>query len=418
MKIHSQLQVGFGICDYTPAPQDKCEFRIYDRIYFTALIIRRGDTNVTFLAGDVFSIEEDTLAMAKAQLDGIDWLDLNHILPCASHIGTAPILHQSYVKQNCRALRFFGREEYFAEAMARAIKRAADRMRPARIGVGASSVPGVLYNRRSYDAKGNLVMSNFQFPYPRPELTYQEVDDRVYVIRLDRVNGTPFGCAYVFGCHALCSTDKYGNVSADYPGVARRVLRGAGIRGAFLPGSIGNVVPVSRGGRTYKRVGNSVAGAVIYALEQIETRDDPVLSVEQHTLRIPRYTHHDRLESKADPAQILDSNSGVARFYTYGRRRRAEAGENFNYTISVVNIAGSKFVHLPGEIFVETAASIKKAAEVGNGGVIAVISGPTADVGYLSTQQAHEEGGMEPLYPGLSEEAEVRVRDAACEMVR
>ena len=100
-------------------------------------------------------------------------------------------------------------------------------------------------------------MSNFQFPYPRPELTYQEVDDRVYVIRLDRANGTPFGCAYVFGCHALCSTDKYGNVSADYPGVARRVLRGAGIRGAFLPGSIGNVVPV----RSHAFIPTVAAGA-------------------------------------------------------------------------------------------------------------------------------------------------------------
>ncbi len=408
------LETGFGTQDFTPEQPSDGSFRVYDPISFRALILRKGDTNLTFLAGDCFSIEEDLMARVRERVMDIAWLNPRHILPCASHVGTTPILFQSYVSIPCEALKYYGREDYFADNMAAAIRAAADAMAPSRLGIGAGSAPNILYNRRSYDRDGKLVMSNFKFPYPRPELTYAEVDDNVYVIRIDDTEGNPTHCAIVFGCHALCSTDKYGHISADYPGVVRKVVESAGVNALFLPGSIGNVVPVSRAGRTYRRVGNSVGGAALYALEQAGMNGSGDLHVTQKTVQVPTFAHEDPDAVEAELAASPNRSDGHQRFQAYGSRHYATGRRFLDYTITRVSVSGFNIVHLPGEIFVETASAIRSAAR---GALTVVLSGPTADVGYLSTSRAHREGGMEPRYAGLAVDGEKRVRAAACELV-
>ncbi len=408
------METGFGMKDFTPQEPRDGSFRVYDPISFRALILRDGDTNVTFLAGDCFSIEEDIMTRVRERLRDIAWLNLNHILPCASHVGTTPILFQSYVSIPCEALKYYGREDYFAENMAAAVRNAARAMEPSRLCAGASSAPNILYNRRSYDRNGNLVMSNFKFPYPRPELTYDDVDDNVYVLRIDDLEGNPTCCAIVFGCHALCNTDKYGHVSADYPGVARQVVEAAGLRTLFLPGSIGNVVPVSRAGRTYKRVGHSVGGAALYALEQAGTNGSGNFGVSQKNIRLPTFSYDDPDAVETELKSTPQRSDGLQRFQAYGSRHYASGRRTLDYTITRVSASGVEIVHLPGEIFVETAFAIKSASRAP---LTIVLSGPTADVGYLSTPRAHREGGMEPRYAGLAVEGERLVRAAACEMV-
>ena len=408
------VEAGFGFEDFTPEEPSDGAFRVYDPISFRALILRNGDTNVTFLAGDCFSIEEDLMVRVRERVKDVAWLNPDHILPCASHVGTTPILFQSYVSIPCEALKYYGREDYFADHMASAVREAAHAMAPSRLGVGAGSAPDVLYNRRSYDGDGKLVMSNFKLPYPRPELAYAGVDDNVYVIRIDDAEGNPVHCAIVFGCHALCSTDRYGHISADYPGVARRVVESAGVNALFLPGSIGNVVPVSRAGRTYRRVGNSVGGAALYALEQADMNGSGDLRVTQKTVRAPTSAHEDPEAVEAELRATPNRSDGLQRFQAYGSRHYMTGRRFLDYTVTRVSACGFDIVHLPGEIFVETASAIRSAAR---GALTIVLSGPTADVGYLSTPEAHREGGMEPGYAGLAVDGERLVRDAACELV-
>jgi hypothetical protein len=406
----STFHVGFGFQDYTPEPVGQT-YTVYDPISFQAMILQDGKTNITFLAGDIFSIEADLLDRVKARLKEITWLDLDHLMPCASHIGTAPILFPSYVNQPCDALKFYGLEDYFADHMASAVRQAAESMQPARIGLGHSPASGILYNRRSYDDQGRLVMSNFKFPYPRPELQYGPVDDQVYVMRIDDMDGNPKHCACVFGCHALCNTHKYGHISADYPGVVRSVLETAQIDALFMPGAIGNVVPVSRAGRTYQRVGQSVGGVALYALEQITTTHTPMLSVDQTLLSLPLYAQPDLTQAESTLAETSSSGDGRQRFQLYGSRRRADGRTMYPYTVTRVAINGAQLIHLPGEVFVETAQAIQSA---GGNHLTVVLSGPSADIGYLSPLEAHGEGGMEPQFAGLAVEAEAAIRSAAC----
>ena len=345
MATDSPINVGFGVEDYTPAEPANGSFKVYDPISYRVLILQQGEQNVTILTGDCFSIEQDMINRVKSRVSDIAWLNPDHIIASASHIGTAPVLYQSYVSCKCEDLKYFGKEDLLADHMAAAVRRAAQSMQPSRLGMGASSAPGILYNRRSYDQSGNLVMSNFKFPYPRPELTYAEADDNVYVVRVDDLDGNPKQCAFVFGCHALCNTDKYGNISADYPGVARRVLQAAGVDSLFIPGSIGNVVPVSRGGRTPERVGNSVAGAALYALEQTETGTTEALVVRQKTIQVPVYSSAAETAMAAETAITSD---GYLRFQAYSREV-SNRRQVMDYTITRISLSGGELIHLPGE---------------------------------------------------------------------
>ena len=400
---YPQLQAGLGILDYTPTSPDGA-FTVYDPVSFRALLLRQGEQDVVLLAGDFFSLEADLVERARAALAATARLARAVILPCASHIGTAPILFRSYVKQRQAQLRWFDQEDRIAGYMAQAIARAEQHLRPVQIGMATAGCPDILYNRRSYDQQGQLVMSNFLFPYPRPELTYGDVDENVYVLRVDDLEGNPLWASFTFGCHALCSTDRYGNISADYPGVARRVLAAAGIDSVFLPGAIGNVVPVSRGGRTFERVGNSVGAAALYALEQAVT--GPVqLEVSHQTLQVPTFP------SKTVTAG--EEHDGLRRHQIYGRTEHAQRTQ-LSYPLTEIRFGDASLLHMPGEIFVETAAAVRAAAAPRR---VVVVSGPTADVGYLATPLAHQEGGMEPQYAGLAPEAEPSIRAAACALV-
>lgn len=416
------IEIGFGEQDITPRPpaEDPEAFRVFDPVAFRAIVIRQGARNVTLLSGDFFSFENSLLRLAAEQLSDIDWLEPAHLLPSVSHCGGAPILWQSYIHQPCQYLRTFGQEARFAEAAAAAVRAAVADLRPARIGFGKAPAPGLLYNRRSFKDDGGLVMSNAMLPYPRPELRYGPVDANVYVMRVDEPGDvpqpTPRAAAIIFGCHALCNNDKLGHVSSDYPHYAREVVRRAWeVPVAFMPGALGNVVPVDRNGRAYQRVGNGVGGTALYALEQTATTAELTLSVQQRTLLVPTHVGKSLADAETALAGARAGADGDLRFGVLTARRRAEGVEAIPYTMTLVRLGDTALMHLPGEVFVETAAAIR---EHSGADPTIVISGPTADVGYLCPPEAHAEGGMEPRYTGVAGEAETLIRRAAIDLLR
>lgn len=420
--MSSNIFVGFGVCDITPHPpmDDPGAFRIFDPISFRAMVIRRGGEAVAFLSGDFFSFEQNLIDIVRDELSDLKWLPGEHILTSVSHIAGSPILFPSYVNQPCEHLRQFGREHQFARAAALAVRRAAlDDLRPARIGFNVMPCPGVAYNRRSHDDDGKLIMSNFMLPYPRGELQYGPVDDNVYVLRVDEPTNeylpTPRGAAVVFGCHALSNSDKLGHVSADYPAYLRRVIESAwpDATALFMPGALGNVVPFHRSGRTYQCVGNAVGGVALAALERTSTHDDLPLRVERHTLRVPTFARKCLAEAEAELASISDGGDGAARMNVYAARQHV-AARQVEYTMTAVHLGEAVLLHLPGEVFVETAEAIRAAS---GGKPTIIISAPAADIGYLCPPEAHAEGGMEPQYTAVAGEAESLIRAAACELI-
>ena len=91
------------------------------------------------------------------------------------------------------------------------------------------------------------------------------------MVRFDTLAGEQVGALVNFGCHAVCSDDRYGHITADYPRHVAAVFRKvAGIPVVFTQGSIGEQIPVeAEGARSARRIGNALGAQALYVFEQI-----------------------------------------------------------------------------------------------------------------------------------------------------
>ena len=153
-----------------------------------------------------------------------------------------------------------------------------------------------------------------------------------------------------------------------------------------------------------QRVGHSVGAAALCACENAAGL--------QATLQI-RSTTIQVATCRNRAVTVDETQDGLYRHQAYGRRVHAQR-HSLDYTLTEVNLGDASILHLPGEIFVETAKAIRAANPDRR---VVVVSGPSADIGYLATATAHQEGGMEPQYAGLAPEAEEQIRRAACELI-
>jgi hypothetical protein len=140
-------------------------------------------------------------------------------------------------------------EKPLSELIAEAVVQAIERMRPARIGAGSGFLYGCSINRRWLD---------------RP------IDPFVGVIRIDDENGNPLGVLANFGCHAVVLGYDNLLISADWPGVTSQTLeRALGRESVCIvtQGGSGDVNPLTNQVRARLQSGISIGtmkGRVYY----------------------------------------------------------------------------------------------------------------------------------------------------------
>ena len=117
--MHGEIYAGFAKVDITPRLDDPPTFEILDPIFFRALHLRQDGRDITFLAADLFALDEGFRQQVGEKVVGID-VDLEWVLGGACHLGTGPTLFQHYVNQPTAALKEFGNDERYASAAAEA----------------------------------------------------------------------------------------------------------------------------------------------------------------------------------------------------------------------------------------------------------------------------------------------------------
>ncbi len=407
-----QTLAGFGKVDVTPAPHES--FEIYDPIFFRALHVRQGDRQVTFLAADMFLFDDICFDMMAADLAETD-VDPSWILAGASHMGTGPTLFQFYVNQPTEALKEFGNEARYARAAAEAVRMARADVSPASVAVGTGlAEPGLQYNRRAHDKKGNLRMVSLtEFETPPDTLEYDAVDRQVGVVRFDRDGKRPIVLTN-FGCHALALWDLRGNISADYPGVVCGELAERGIDGLFIQGALGNVHPVRESDDPCGRIGRSLAKTVLDICTELTPRADVELGLFKRTERIERQPVAEveaaRKEWQANPAAA----EGLAR-YEYWLAQTYQDQTSCAFDFRAIVLGNSALIHFPGEPFVETASAIREAAAFDR---VLLLCNPCPEVGYLPTAHARMEGDGEVLFAPLEMESEAQICEGAIALLR
>ena len=412
--MSEQIYAGFGKVDITPELDDPPTFEIFDPIFFRALHLRQGARQVTFLAADLFALDQDFHQRVGRKLVGAD-IDPEWVLGGACHLGTGPTLFQHYVNQPTEALKEFGNDERYAEAAAEAIRRAQADAVPARIALGTGEAePGLQYNRRAHDERGELRMVSLtEFPRPPEDLRYDGVARQVGVLCCERPGKRPVVLTS-FGCHALSLWDLRGNISGDYPGRMAAMLEEEGIDALFFEGALGNVHPVREGHDPCGRIARSLAATVLQVYHGLEPAADVELEFGARTIELaPRPAPEVEAARQAWEEQPPE-REGLAR-YRYWLAQHYQDCPAYSFAVHAVACGASALLHMPGEPFVETAQAIGAAVPFEQ---VLLLSNPCPEAGYLPTIEAHREGGDEPLFAALHEGAEVQIRQAAIELLQ
>ncbi|MFH1477995.1 MAG: hypothetical protein ABIH24_10985, partial [Verrucomicrobiota bacterium] len=129
-----------------------------------------------------------------------------------------------------------------------ALKKALQNMVPVTIGTGSGYEDKITVNRTIMMKNGT---DHTQSPYP-PEneiAGLRPVDPEIGILRIDRLDGSPFAVVYNFGCHLLLGSPKgnSGHITADHVGVTLKYLEnnlGGETMAFFLQGAGGDVFEI------------------------------------------------------------------------------------------------------------------------------------------------------------------------------
>jgi hypothetical protein len=284
-------------------------------------------------------------------------------------------------------------------------------------------------------------------------------DPLLRVLLLDADDG-PIATLMSYACHATVLTGANLQITAEFPGVACRIVEQATGAGAvYLQGACGNVNPawMSQDFASVERAGQLVAGAALQVIANLRAtprglRSHNIRWDEFPGLAVPGRAVEPRLKfarqeieltyrnfaddedytaqiaaARADAERLPETSEGqrvakaaISRFegerWAAAWHRRSGEGETRRTEIQALSLGEElEVIALPGEFFVETAGLIREAAGIGD----LLIAGYANDyIGYVVPVQAFEEGGYETGVTFFGGEAEDIIRRAAIDLLR
>ncbi|MDE2840045.1 MAG: hypothetical protein OXM03_05395, partial [Chloroflexota bacterium] len=219
------LLAAFAEVDITPAVETthrgrrrRRSFTVHDPLMARVCVLRQGATTAVLAGIDVFELGGDFEERVSVHLAGTG-IGKEALLFSPSHVGMSPISHYgAYIIVFAQDLIIADFEAECAKRIAAGIRRALADLTPVHVAAGVGYAPGITRNRRWLTPEGTVEMVGLNAEMPTDsDWVEQGVDDAVRVIRLDTVAGEQLGALVNFGCHALCSDDRYGDITADYP---------------------------------------------------------------------------------------------------------------------------------------------------------------------------------------------------------
>ncbi len=411
------LLAGFAEVDITPDQEvvavdgrrRRRSFKVHDPLKARILALRQGDCSAAIVGLDLFElgIGFDQQVLAHLPKTG---LNEKSLLLSPSHVGMTPISNYgSYIVIFAQDLIIESFEKECASKVADGVRAALDSLVPVHVSSGVGHAPDVLRNRRFLRPDGKVQMVYVGDPPTDMEYTEQGVDDTVSVLRFDTAEGEQLGAFVNFGCHALCSIDRYGDITADYPRYVSDLFRSvADIPVVFTQGGLGDVVPIERRGLAARRIGRAVGAQALYAFEQIKPSETPTLGLHYQEVAVPARQVAEQSEEKR--TDLRDSRSRYNQFLF----ERYRENPIISYPIKVITLGDTVIVHLPGEAFHDTALAIKEASPFRH---TILISRATREVGYVPTPEAFEQGGSEPALSALVPASEPIIRGAVIDLL-
>ncbi|WP_198961802.1 hypothetical protein [Pseudonocardia sp. MH-G8] len=380
------MRAGVAVRDVTPPPgaamsgfaaRTAPATGVHDPLLVHALVVEE----TALVTVDVVGLHEDDCAEIRRRCTG----PADGVVVHATHTHGGPVSMRGRLGAPV--------DEAWLAALVATCAEAVDAARAARepveVRAGYGAGPGVARNRR------------------RPG---GPVDDALPVLHLGRPDGSLLAAVLSYACHPVVLGADNTLFTADYPGVARRMLaERLGGPVLFVTGCAGDantghsaaasISTAAAAGRTFaaaERIGTRVADAALTA--EPRPGSGPVLAAAREVvldLDVPAAAEiaahiaaWDAEAATAEPAR-----AALLREWSAWGRARPAGPATWSGVVSVLRWGPALLVALPGEPFAAAAHEIRRQA--GPGTTVLVAGYSNGCPGYLPPAEEHASGGYE-----------------------
>jgi hypothetical protein len=285
------------------------------------------------------------------------------------------------------------------------------------------------------------------------------IDPVLCVVLVDGDDG-PIACLLNFACHATVLSGSNLLLSAEFPGVACRIVEQATGAGAvYLNGACGNVNPVwiRQDFASVERAGQAIGGAAVHLIAELRAAGqglrahnirwdefpeavvtgrlvEPRIAASSRMVELPRRpfepdgNYAAAITTAESEARALEPGSAerrdaMARLARLQNERwaavwaRQEGDVQTQSTeVQAIRIGnGLTLLALPGEFFAETASAIRAAVEIED---LLVACYANDYIGYVVPDEAYDQGGYESGVTFFAPGTEAIITEAAVDILR
>lgn len=436
-----QVNVGSAKVDITPplniphlgyVPRQGKFKGVHDPLYAKALVFDNGGTKIALISADSIGFNNELLgpgrnftAEVRKRIQKRTGIDGRNVMLASTHAHSVP-----ETTGITRLLDAPGAEAWLEVLMAQlssAVELAEANMTQMRLKTGIGEARGIAKNRR----KHNLSIDE--------QRTKGYLDESVGVLLCENPDDRMFDILINFTCHPV-TVQVQPLVSADYPGVATKLVEGV-VNGCknclFLQGAAGDINPVRGDTRDFRDVelySMILGGEVIKTVARLRSQDISVMeaklgavskSIELPSRPLPDATPfceaYQAALKDAENAETEALRNRALRTAGYNREilDRIERGTDaIPSEVQVLRIGDLAIVGIPGEMFVELGLQIKRDSEAPQTFIAETANGW---LGYIVSPGSYQEGGYE-VQPGpwsiTNEEGGQMIVQTAIELIK
>ncbi|MDP6777575.1 MAG: neutral/alkaline non-lysosomal ceramidase N-terminal domain-containing protein, partial [Candidatus Latescibacteria bacterium] len=380
---------------------------VFDDLYAKALVLDDGENRLALVVCDLIGFGREMVAEIREAVTEQTGIPAEHTMITCTHTHCGPNIRDAGTEY------VTGLKSYIAGAAS----AAADRLVPAKIGVGVGKCY-MASNRRHPDSPSGVYNL-----YRYPEGT---MDPTVMVLRAEDLDGNILGAVTNYAAHPVGWGHRELMISRDFPGFALSVLEkawGPEAVAVFLQGCCGNLnlnwkwdrpdlSPMPRRDfpeeveprlRELRRLGHMLGGESLNVAESImDLTVEASLSGKRRDVVLP--VRGDLPEKMAERVEAIREK--LAAGETPDRRTAyhdiAEGKTTITTEVQVLRIGEHYVVGLPSEVFVEYQMEVRERVDA----PFTFVSELANDtISYVPTPAAYEEGGYEERSTFLAPEA-------------